>query len=401
MNPILDYVLGAARQLGASDVHLKSGLPPVFRIKGDLRTLRDTPPLTPDVVGTFALNLMNDKQRDQFEKHYECDLSYGTPDGVRYRVNVFKQRGLTGMVLRIIPPDVPSFEQLNLPATVQKLAEEPRGLVLVTGITGSGKSTTLAAMIDYINATNPAHIVTIEDPIEFMHRDRRSVVNQREVGFDTDSFAKALRAALRQDPDIILVGEMRDPETVSTALHAAETGHLVMSTLHTLDSVETINRIIGMFSPHEQEQIRLALAAVLKGVISQRLVPRADGKGMVPAVEILVCTQRVRELIEDPKRTREIREAIAGGRNPYGMMTFDQCLTDLVMRRLVTYDQALASATKPDDFALHFRGVSKADVSSIAAAATGSGGAAAPAAAPPALSIDPGEAPLELDRRRK
>jgi twitching motility protein PilT len=402
MNPILDYVLGAARQLGASDVHLKSGLPPVFRIKGDLRTLRDTPPLTAEVVGTFAVNLMNAKQHEQFDKHHEVDLSYGTPDGVRYRVNVFKQRGQTGMVLRIIPPEVPGFDQLNLPPTVQKLAEEQRGLVLVTGITGSGKSTTLAAMIDYINASKPAHIVTIEDPIEFMHRDRRSVVNQREVGFDTDSFAAALRAALRQDPDIILVGEMRDPETVETALHAAETGHLVMSTLHTLDSVETINRIVGMFSPHQQTQIRIALASVLKGVISQRLVPRADGKGMVPAVEILVMTQRVRELIEDPKRTREIREAIAGGRNPYGMMTFDQCLTDLVTRRLVTYETALSSSTTPDDFALHFRGVGKTDAASMAAGARGqSATPPKPTTPTPPMTIDPSEAPLELDRRRK
>jgi twitching motility protein PilT len=356
----LDHVLGAARQLGASDVHLKAGLPPVFRIKGDLRTLRDTPPLTAEVIGTFALNLMNEKQRDQFDKTHECDLSYGTPDGVRYRVNVFQQRGLHGMVLRIIPPDVPGFEKLNLPPAVQTMCEEERGLILVTGITGSGKSTTLAAMIDYINRQRAAHIVTVEDPIEFLHKDRRSVINQREIGFDTDSFSKALRAALRQDPDVILVGEMRDEETIETALHAAETGHLVMSTLHTLDAVETVNRIIGMFPPHQQNQIRIALASVLKGVISQRLVARADGKGMIPSVEILVMTQRIRELLEDPKRTREIRDAIAGGKNPYGMMTFDQCLTDLVVRQLITYETALGASTTPDDFALHFRGVAKA-----------------------------------------
>ena len=244
MNVLLDQVLQTARQLGASDVHLKAGLPPVFRIKGDLRTLRDTPPLTDEVIGTFAVNLMNEKQRETFEKHHDADLSYGTPDGVRYRVNVFKQRGLTGMVLRIIPPEVPAFERLNLPQVVQKLCEEERGLILVTGTTGSGKSTTLAAMIDYINRDRAAHIVTIEDPIEFLHRDKRSIINQREIGFDTETFASALRAALRQDPDVILVGEMRDNETIETALHAAETGHLVMSTLHTLDAVETINRII-------------------------------------------------------------------------------------------------------------------------------------------------------------
>src|SRR3954468_17041848 len=308
MNQILDHVLGAARQLGASDVHLKAGLPPVFRIKGDLRTLRDTPPLTAEVIGTFAVNLMTDKQRQHFEAHHDADLSYGTPDGVRYRVNVFRQRGQTGMVMRLIPPDVPGFDRLNLPPAVQKLCEEERGLILVTGITGSGKSTTLAAMIDHINRARACHIITVEDPIEFMHKDRRSVVNQREIGFDAESFSTALRAALRQDPDVILVGEMRDEETIETALHAAETGHLVMSTLHTLDAVETVNRIIGMFSPHQQQQIRLALSAVLKGIISQRLVARADGKGMVPAVEILVHTARTRELMEDPKRTREIRD---------------------------------------------------------------------------------------------
>ncbi len=394
MNQILDHVLGAARQLGASDVHLKAGLPPVFRIKGDLRTLRDTPPLTPEVIGTFAVNLMNEHQRKHFDEHHDADLSYGTPDGVRYRVNIFKQRGQTGMVLRIIPADIPTFEKLNLPATVQKLAEEERGLVLVTGITGSGKSTSLAAMIDHINRTSAAHIITIEDPIEFVHRDRRSVINQREIGFDAETFSGALRAALRQDPDVILVGEMRDEVTIETALHAAETGHLVMSTLHTLDAVETVNRIIGMFSPHQQQQIRLALSSVLKGIVSQRLVPRADGKGMVPAVEVLVQTTRTRELMEDPKRTREIRDAIAGGRNPYGMMTFDQCLTELVQKRLITYETALSSSTTPDDFALYFRGVSK----SADQIQPGQAPSAQPAAGGPGSAPAPGETTLELDR---
>ena len=409
MNQILDNVLVAARQLGASDVHFKAGLPPVFRIRGDLRTLKDTPPLAPEVIGTFALNLMTEKQREHYETSHDVDLSYSTPDGVRYRVNVFRQRGQTGMVLRIIPPDVPSFERLNLPGTVQKLAEEERGLILVTGITGSGKSTTLAAMIDFINQSRACHIVTVEDPIEFLHRDRRSVVNQREVGFDASDFSSALRAALRQDPDVILVGEMRDQETVETALHAAETGHLVMSTLHTLDAVETVNRIIGMFPPHHQAQIRISLAAVLKGVISQRLVPRSDGKGMVPAVEVLVTTARIRELLEDPKRTREIRDAIASGRNPYGMMTFDQCLTDLVLRKLVTYETALASSTTPDDFALHFRGVGKASdhVASappMPAPPSSSSAASDPNRAAPLLPppqpdpMGPTEIILELDR---
>lgn len=359
MNSILDRVLQAARQLGASDVHLKAGLPPIFRIKGDLRTVRDVPPLDKEVIRSFALGIMTDRQRDIFDKTWDVDLAYATPDGVRYRVNVFQQRGSTGMVMRLIPPEVPTFEKLNLPKTILNLAEEERGLILVTGITGSGKSTTLASMVDYINAKRACHILTVEDPIEYAFKDRRSVVNQREVGFDTVSFAKALRAGLRQDPDVILVGEMRDFETVEIGMTAAETGHLVLSTLHTLDAVETVTRIISVYPPHQQPQARLQLAAILKGVVSQRLVPRADGKGMVPAIEILVATARVRELIEDPKRTKELHDAIATGRHPYGMQSFDQALTELVHKKFVTYDEAFAHATNPADFALFFRGVSK------------------------------------------
>jgi twitching motility protein PilT len=359
MNSIFDRVLQAARQLGASDVHLKAGLPPVFRIKGDLRTVRDVPPLTREVVQTFALGIMNDRQRDLFERTWDVDLAYATSDGVRYRVNVFQQRGAVGMVMRLIPPDVPPFEKLNLPAAVLALADSERGMVLVTGVTGSGKSTTLAAMVDYINSRRACHILTVEDPVEYAFKDRRSVINQREIGFDTTSFSKALRAALRQDPDVILVGEMRDLETIEIAMLAAETGHLVLSTLHTLDAVETVNRIVSVFPPHQQAQARLQLAGIIKGVISQRLVPRADGKGMVPAVEILVGTARVRELIADPKRTREINEAIATGKHPYGMVSFDQSLTDLVRGNTITYEEALSHATNPDDFALFFRGVSK------------------------------------------
>ncbi len=358
MNQMLDRVLSAARQLGASDVHLKAGLPPIFRIKGELRTVRDVPALTREVIATFAVNMMSERQRREFDETFDVDLAYGTPDGSRYRVNVFQQRGTVGMVMRLIPPEVPSFERLNLPPSVLKLADEMRGLILVTGITGSGKSTTLAALIDYINARQACHIVTIEDPIEYAFRDRRSVVNQRELGLDTKSFAKALRAALRQDPDVILVGEMRDLETTEIALVAAETGHLVLSTLHTVDAVETINRVISIFPPHGQLQVRLQLSAVLRGVISQRLLPRADGKGMVPACEILIASARVRELIEIPERTREIHEAIAQGKEPYGMVSFDQSLAELVQRKLVTYEEALRHSSAPDDFALYFRGVS-------------------------------------------
>ena len=356
--PILDRVLNAARQLGASDVHLKAGLPPIFRIKGELRTVRDVPPLTREAIATFAVHMMNDRQRQEFESSMDVDLAYGTPDGVRYRVNLFQQRGAVGMVMRLIPPDVPAFESLNLADTILKLAENPRGLVLVTGVTGSGKSTTLAAMVDYINQRRAAHIVTVEDPIEYTFRDKRSVINQREVGFDTRSFSKALRACLRQDPDVILVGEMRDLETTEIAMTAAETGHLVLSTLHTVDATETINRIISMFPTHQQVQARLTLSGILRGVISQRLLPRADGKGMVPAVEIMVTTERVREMIEDPHRTREINDAIAEGKHPYGMISFDQSLADLVKRKLVTYEQAVKNSTSPSDFALLFRGVS-------------------------------------------
>ncbi|MEO5767106.1 MAG: type IV pilus twitching motility protein PilT [Polyangia bacterium] len=365
MSSILDRVLQAARQLGASDVHLKVGLPPIFRIKGDLRTVRDVPPLSRDVVQTFALDMMNERQREIFETAWDVDLAYATTDGVRYRVNVFQQRGNVGMVMRLIPPEVPPFEKLNLPKAVLDLADNERGLVLVTGITGSGKSTTLAAMVDSINARRACHIVTVEDPIEYAFKDKRSVINQREIGFDTLSFGKALRAALRQDPDVILVGEMRDLETIEIAITAAETGHLVLSTLHTLDAVETVNRVVSVYPPHQQHQARLQLAGVLKGVMSQRLVPRADGKGMIPAVEVLINTARVRELISDPKRTREIHDAITTGRDPYGMISFDQSLMDLVRRKLVTYEEALSQATNADDFALRYRGIGRGDESVI------------------------------------
>jgi len=360
----INRVLQAARQLGASDVHLKSGLPPILRIKGDLRSVKDFPPLKSDELHSFTLSLMSDKLKRSFEEDLEADLAYCAADGTRYRVNAFHQRGTVGLVMRLVPAEVPAFESLNLPAKVLDLAREERGLVLVTGITGSGKSTSLAAMVDFINANRACHIVTIEDPIEYVFRDRRSVVNQRELGFDTLSFRRALRAALRQDPDVILVGEMRDMETIEIAMTAAETGHLVLSTLHTVDAVETVNRIISLYPPHQQTQARLQLMTVLKGVVSQRLIPRADGRGMVPAVEILVNTARVRELIADPPRTREIRDAIAKGRDPYGMVSFDQSLTALVKQRAITYDEALANATNPDDFSLFFRGVNRGNTSS-------------------------------------
>ncbi|HTL32775.1 MAG TPA: type IV pilus twitching motility protein PilT [Kofleriaceae bacterium] len=376
MSQILDRVLTAARQLGASDVHLKAGLPPIFRIKGDLRTVRDVPALTREAIAQFAVHMMNDRQRADFETNLDIDLAYGTPDGVRYRVNLFQQRGSVGMVLRLIPPEVPPFDRLNLPQTVLDLVgNNHRGVILVTGATGSGKSTTLAAMIDYVNTQHAFHIVTIEDPIEYTFRDKRSVLNQREIGFDTMSFARALRAALRQDPDVILVGEMRDFETAQIAMTAAETGHLVLSTLHTVDATETINRIVSMFPTHQQQQARLTLASVLRGVISQRLLPRADGKGMVPALEIMVNTERIREMIEEPTRTREIKDAISEGLHPYGMVTFDQSLASLVKQRLVTYEEAVKHSTSPSDFALLFRGVSGTSSGFAANPAAGTKGA--------------------------
>ncbi len=387
MHAALDRVLQAARHLGASDVHLKAGLPPIFRIKGDLRTVRDVPPLSREVVHEFAFSMMSDRLRDSFERTWDVDLAYSTQDGARYRVNVFQQRGNVGMVLRLIPPDVPPFEKLNLPQKLLDMAEEERGLILVTGITGSGKSTTLAAMVDYINATRACHIMTIEDPVEYSFKDRKSVINQREVGFDTTSFAKALRAALRQDPDVVLVGEMRDLETTDIAMTAAETGHLVLSTLHTVDASETINRVISLYPPHQQQQARLQLVTVLKGVVSQRLLARADGQGMVPAIEILVATARVKELIADPKRTREIHDAIATGRDPYGMISFDQSLTELVLKKLVTYAEASAAATNPADFALTFRGVSKGG-STDESLPTAQPAQQQPAASPGGMQID-------------
>lgn len=357
MNEIFDRVLLAARKLGASDVHLKVGRPPIFRIRGQLRTLKDVPAMNSDVIETFAVNIMSQRQHQMFMDNCEVDLAYGTEDGFRYRVNVFRQRGTTGMVMRIIPSKIPSFERLNLPDRVRELADEQRGLVLVTGITGSGKSTTLASLLEVVNINRPSHIVTIEDPIEYVFDDKRAIVNQREIGFDTMGFQGALRSALRQDPDVILVGEMRDHETIKTVMLAAETGHLVFSTLHTVDATETIARIVQMFPSEQQIAIRLQLASILRGVISQRLLPRADGRGMIPAVEVLINTPRVQEMISDPLRTHELVDAIREGANPYGMVSFDQSLMQLVRRKLIAYEVALAGSSNPADFQLAYRGV--------------------------------------------
>ncbi|HSJ99112.1 MAG TPA: PilT/PilU family type 4a pilus ATPase [Myxococcota bacterium] len=353
----LNEILKIALKGGASDIHLKSGLPPIFRVDGALVPLKNAERLLPEQLEGIARGIMNPVQKDRFETNRECDLAYGIAGLGRFRVNVFQQRGTIGIVFRVIPFGVKTIEQLHLPKVVESVANEQRGLILVTGTTGSGKSTTLAAMIEHINSNRTCHIMTIEDPIEFLIRDRRSIVNQREIGVDTQSFANALRAALRQDPDVILVGEMRDYETIETALLAAETGHLVLSTLHTLDATETINRIISVFPPYQQKQVRLQLTSILRGVISQRLVPRFDGKGRVPALEVMVTTARVRELIADKDRTKELHDAISKGFTTYGMQTFDQSLMHLVKGNLVTYEEALKHVSNPDDFALRFRGI--------------------------------------------
>src|SRR5438309_1921354 len=337
----LNEILQVALRGGASDIHLKAGLPPMFRVDGSLVPLKDARRLPPEEISRMAFGIMNDYQKEKFKAQNELDLAYGVPGLGRFRVNVFQQRGTIGVVLRVIPFKISTIEQLLLPKILEKIAGEQRGLILVTGTTGSGKSTTLAAMVDHINSNETCHIMTIEDPIEFLVRDKRSIVNQREVGVDTLSFAQALKSALRQDPDVILVGEMRDLETIETALTAAETGHLVLSTLHTLDATETIARIVSAFPPHQQKQVRLQLGSVLKAVVSQRLVPRADGKGRVAAVEVLISNSRVREMIEDKERTKEIAQAIAQSFTTYGMQTFDQSLMLLFKQNIIAYEEAL------------------------------------------------------------
>jgi twitching motility protein PilT len=354
----LNEILKVALKGGASDIHLKPGLPAMFRVDGTLVPLKGGERLSPDDVKQMALEIMNPVQKQRFDETREVDLAYGIPGLGRFRVNVFQQRGTVGIVFRVIPFGVKSIDQLFLPKVIESIAMEHRGLVLVTGTTGSGKSTSLAAMIDYINTNRTCHITTIEDPIEFLIRDRRSIVNQREIGVDTQSFANALRAALRQDPDVILVGEMRDFETIETALLAAETGHLVFSTLHTLDATETINRIIAVYPPHQQKQVRLQLAAVLRAVVSQRLIPRADRPGRVPAVEVLVATAFIRDCIVDKEKTHLINSAIAQGTSQYGMQTFDQSIFGLFQQGFISLEEALRWATNVDEFKLKVQGIS-------------------------------------------
>lgn len=353
----IDDLLKIAVERKASDLHLKVGNHPILRIDGLLNPLVELKRLMQEDTIAMSAAVMTKEQKDRFKAEHEIDLAYSVQGLGRFRCNIFQQRGATGMVLRVIPTQVKSIPDLTLPLVLQKIADERRGMILVTGTTGSGKSTTLAAMIDYINTHRIDHIVTIEDPIEYLHRDKKSIVNQREVGQDTRGFASALRSSLREDPDVILVGEMRDLETIETALLAAETGHMVLSTLHTLDAPETINRIISIFPPHHQKQIRLQVASVLKAIISMRLIPRVDGDGRVPAVEILINTPFIEDCVINPEKTKLIKDAIAEGVSQYGMQTFDQSLFFLYQKGLISYDEALKWTTNPDEFKLKKIGV--------------------------------------------
>jgi twitching motility protein PilT len=351
-------LLKAAVEKGASDLHLKVGSYPMARIHGHLSPVSSEKILDHEDLVEMAASIMSTAQRQKFKDAQEVDLAYSIPGLGRFRCNVFQQRGTIGIVLRVIPVKVMNLDELGLPPVLKKIAAEERGLVLVTGTTGSGKSTSLAAMIDYINASRTAHVITIEDPIEYLHRDQQCIINQREIGVDTRSFAYALRSALRQDPDVILVGEMRDMETIETAIHAAETGHLVFSTLHTLDATETINRIISVFPPHQQKQIRLQLASVLKAAIAQRLIPRQDGTGRCPGVEVLIATPFVRDCIVDKDKTHLIAGAIAQGTSQYGMQTFDQSIFSLFQNEMISYEEALRWASNVDEFKLKVQGIS-------------------------------------------
>ena len=367
-------VEGALRELVrkvGSDLHLKVDSAPLYRVQGELTLDTSAEALSAeDTEGALRTLLSDDAKLDEFAQEHEVDFSYEIPDVARFRINAFQQRGVISMACRAIPHRISTIEELALPTVVRELAEEERGIVLLTGTTGSGKSTTLAAMIDHMNHTMSKHIVTIEDPIEFVHQDKRSVINQREVGMDTASFKRALRRVLRQDPDVILVGEMRDEETVQTALSAAETGHLVLSTIHTVDATESINRMLDFFPPHQHGQARSMIAGTVKGVISQRLIPGADG-GRVAVCEVLRMTGRVRDMIVDPSQTGKLVEVISSG-GYYGMQTFDQALFGHVKAGRVTFEDAMRVASSPHDFKLLMqsdgrRGTTMDDVASAQA----------------------------------
>lgn len=346
-----------ARQ--ASDMHLRVGVQPMLRIDGRLVPVDVDPPTAEHVTG-FIQQILSDDQKRRLEARNELDLALSVAKMGRFRVNIYKQRGTMGIAIRAVNTLVPSFSQLNLPEVIKKLCQERRGLVVVTGTTGSGKSTTLAAMIEEINVTRTENIVTIEDPIEYIFKDRQSIISQREVGSDTESFALALKQAFRQDPDVIMIGEIRDMETMMIALMAADTGHLVLTTLHTMNAIETISRIISFFPPHQHQQIRLLLSGTLSAVISQRLLPRSDGPGRIPAVEVMVGTGAIRDALLDPEKTSSIYDLIESGGIQYGMQTFDQSIMRWYRQNCISFETAMTSATNPDDFDLRVRGITGA-----------------------------------------
>jgi twitching motility protein PilT len=349
-------VLQQLVQRNASDLHLKVGRSPTLRLHGELVPL-DLPALKPEDLKGLAEQLMTPRQVKEFTENKECDFAIGVPGIGRFRCNVYQQRGSLCYAMRSIPYQARTLKELNLPAVLEEIALRPRGLILVTGITGSGKSTALAAMIQHINENRKANIITIEDPIEFLHRDINCNINQREVGTDTATFGQALRRVLRQDPDVILIGEIRDLETLDTALKAADTGHLVFSTLHTTDATQTINRVLSFYPPHQQSEVRFALASALQAVISLRLVPRSDKPGRVPACEVLINTQTVRDQIRDTEKTLNIPDLIREGTVQYGMQSFDQALMGLYSQSIISYDSAVFFATSPSEFALRVQGV--------------------------------------------
>ena len=343
----------------ASDLHLRVGLKPILRIDGILHPI-ETDFISLEDMDRILNQILTEEQKTRFFKRNEMDLALSVSKMGRFRINIYRQRGTIGVAIRSVNTLVPTFEELNLPLALREVANNRRGLAIVTGTTGSGKSTTLAAMIEHINSTRAENIVTIEDPIEYVYRDKKSIISQREVGGDTESFSTALRHAFRQDPDVILIGEIRDVDTMSIALTAADTGHFVLSTLHTLNTVETINRVISFFPPHQHQHIRLMLAATLKSIICQRLLPRSDGPGRVPAVEVLVSTSSVREYIIDPMKTSLIIELIESGAIQYGMQSFDQSIMKLYKAGLISYEEAVSQTTSPDDFELRVKGITGA-----------------------------------------
>src|SRR5947207_4815068 len=353
----IDDLLRTAVGHGASDLHLKVNAFPVMRIGGELHTIVDAPKLRPEDTLDMAFSIMSNRQKQRFKETSEVDIAYGVSGLGRFRANIFQQRGSVSLVLRVIPDNPRGSSELGLPPVIDRIADEQRGLILVTGTTGSGKSTSLAAMIDHINSTRGGHVITIEDPIEFLHSDKKAFISQREVDVDTRSFSEALRGALRQDPDVILVGEMRDYETIETALTAAETGHLVLSTLHTLDATETVMRIVSSFPSHQQKSVRIQLAGILKAVVSMRLVRAAKGAGRVPAVEVMVSTALIRDYIINEEKTYLIREAIAAGGSQYSMQTFDQSLFLLLQSRRIRVEEAVHNATNPDEFKMRVSGI--------------------------------------------